>query len=187
MEDIDSEKFNGALFPLIGIWEGNKGIDISPEPDGEEKAAYFETITIAPVGDAVNAEEQTLVALQYTQSVTRKSDNKLFHHQVGYWYLDKEKDELFYSLTIPRAMCVLAQGRWAVKGNVTEYELVAHLDDKHYGIIQSKFLEEKATTRAFQMQLSVDGDTMRYKMLTNLHIYGRDFEHTDENILTRVV
>lgn len=187
MEDIDSKEFNGALFPLIGIWEGNKGMDTSPEPDGEEKAAYFETITIAPVGDAVNAEEQTLVVLQYTQSVTRKSDNKLFHHQVGYWYLDKEKDELFYSLTIPRAMCVLAQGRATVKGAVTEYELVANIDDKNYGIIQSKFLEKKATTRSFQMQLSVEGNTMRYKMLTNLFIYGRDFEHTDENILTRVV
>ena len=31
----------GPLAALIGVWEGNKGVDIAPEPNGEETNPYF--------------------------------------------------------------------------------------------------------------------------------------------------
>jgi hypothetical protein len=36
----------GPLEELIGLWQGDKGTDIAPEPDGTEISPYFETITL---------------------------------------------------------------------------------------------------------------------------------------------
>ncbi len=175
----------GILANLIGTWEGDKGLDISPEKVGEEKSPYFETLTIEPVGDATNAGEQTLMVLSYKQIVSRISDGKVFHHQTGYWYWDKSNNDILYSLTIPRAVSVLARGKGQAKGSKQEFAVRATAQDKNYGIIESAFMTAKASTREFEMDLSVEGDSMQYTMKTKLHIYGRDFLHTDINTLTR--
>lgn len=175
----------GILANLIGTWEGDKGLDISPEKVGEEKSPYFETLTIEPVGDATNAGEQTLMVLSYKQIVSRISDGKVFHHQTGYWYWDKSNNDILYSLTIPRAVSVLARGKGQAKGSMQEFAVRATAQDKNYGIIESAFMTSKASTREFEMDLSVEGDSMQYTMKTKLHIYGRDFLHTDINTLTR--
>lgn len=175
----------GILANLIGTWEGDKGLDVSPEKVGEEKSPYFETLTIEPVGDATNAGEQTLMVLSYKQIVSRISDGKVFHHQTGYWYWDKSNNDIIYSLGIPRAVSVLARGKGQAKGSKHEFAVRATAQDKNYGIIESAFMTSKASTREFEMDLSVEGDSMQYTMKTKLHIYGRDFLHTDINTLTR--
>ena len=48
----------GPLAELIGVWEGNKGVDIAPEPNGKETNPYFESITFSTAGNVTNAEEQ---------------------------------------------------------------------------------------------------------------------------------
>lgn len=184
-DNKNHKEFFGPLFPLIGKWEGDKGMDVSPEKDGEEMSPYFETIVIEPVGDATNAGEQTLVVLSYKQVVSRKSTGQVFHHQTGYWYFEKKNGDIIYSLTIPRAVSVLAAGKAVQSGDKTEYNVKADAANKNYGIIESSFMGAKASTRGFTMQVVVEGDTMRYKMTTALHIYGKDFPHTDENSLTR--
>ena len=35
----------GPLAALAGIWRGDKGSDISPEPDGHEENPFYETIS----------------------------------------------------------------------------------------------------------------------------------------------
>ena len=40
----------GPLESLIGTWEGNKGMDISPEPEGTEENPYYETWMIRTGG-----------------------------------------------------------------------------------------------------------------------------------------
>jgi len=184
-DNSDKKDFFGPLYPLIGVWEGDKGMDVSPEKDGEEMSPYFETITIEPIGDATNAGEQTLVVVAYTQVVSRKSTGAVFHHQTGYWYFEKKTGDIFYSLTIPRAVQVLARGKATGSGSKVEFQVSADAQNKNHGILESEFMAAKASTRSFTMQLSIDGDTMRYKMNTGLKIYGRDFAHTDENSLTR--
>jgi hypothetical protein len=184
-DNNELKKIFGPLFPLIGKWEGDKGMDVSPEKDGEEMSPYFETITIEPIGDATNAGEQTLVVLSYTQIVTKKSTGKVFHHQTGYWYFEKATAEIFYSLSIPRAVSVLAHGKAPELGAKISYQVKADAQNKNYGIIESAFMAAKASTRSFELQVTVEGDTLQYKMHTGLHIYGRDFAHTDENSLTR--
>ncbi|HRP68708.1 MAG TPA: heme-binding beta-barrel domain-containing protein [Turneriella sp.] len=186
MEEQDILKvFFGPLFPLIGTWTGDKGMDISPEPEGEEHSPYFETITIEPVGDAVNAEEQKLVVLSYKQVVCRKSNGEVFHHQLGYWYYEKKTNEIFYSLSIPRAVSVLAKGNAQTKGNQVDFFVEAKKEDPNFGVLETPFMSAKASTRGFTLKVNVDGDTMRYTMNTALSIYDRSFDHTDENTLTR--
>lgn len=176
----------GPLAGLIGTWEGDKGLDVAPEKVGEEKSPYFETITIEPVGGATNAGEQTLMVLTYKQIVSRIADGKVFHHQIGYWYWDKSTGDIFYSLTIPRAVSVLAKGKAQAQNGKTQFSVRATHQDKNHGIIESAFMSAKAATREFEMDATVEADTLQYTMKTKLYIYGRDFLHTDINTLRRV-
>ena len=82
MNDDKSIEY-GPLNDLIGVWKGDKGLDVAPEPDGAEENPYFETITFTAIGDVTNAESQVLVALHYHQIVRRKSNNKVFHNETG--------------------------------------------------------------------------------------------------------
>jgi hypothetical protein len=184
-EMMNAKDFFGPLAALIGEWKGDKGMDIAPEPGGEEHSPYYETILIEPVGDATNAEEQTLGVLSYKQVVHRKSNGEVFHHQIGYWYFERKTGEILYSLVIPRAVAVLARGNATESGEKTSISVKADAADKNYGIIESAFMTAKASTQAFTMDVSVTGNSMTYKMNTGLHIYGKDFAHTDENTLTR--
>jgi len=53
----------GPLRALIGVWKGEKGIDVAPEPDGSENNPYYETMTFTAIGDVTNAESQVLAAI----------------------------------------------------------------------------------------------------------------------------
>ena len=75
----------GPLSGLVGCWKGDKGIDISPEPDdGIERNPFHETLNFEAIGDVVNAEKQTLAILRYHQAVYRQSNDEQFHDQFGY-------------------------------------------------------------------------------------------------------
>ncbi|MCX7633630.1 MAG: heme-binding beta-barrel domain-containing protein [Turneriella sp.] len=183
---MHAEDFFGPLAVLIGTWHGEQGLDVAPEPEGEARSPYFETITIEPVGDATNAEEQTLAVLAYKQVVSRKSDNSVFHHQIGYWYFDRNTKEIYYSLLIPRAVAVLARGRATAENGKWHFSVIADAADKNYGILESAFMAAKASTKRFAMELEVQGTTLHYRMQTDVHIYGRSFAHTDENTLKKI-
>lgn len=176
----------GPLAALVGTWKGDKGMDIAPDADmPREENPYFETITIDAIGDVSNANRQSLAVLHYLQLVSRKSDQKVFHHQTGYWTWDKANGEITHSLTIPRAMCVLAGGKATVNGSATTIEVQAKLDDADWGVVQQPFLRDNASTKAFRMSLTVEGNTLKYREITTLNIYGKTFAHSDENEMTR--
>ncbi len=177
----------GPLFGLVGRWEGGKGTDIAPDPEmPKEENPYFETITFDAIGDVTNANRQNLAVLYYRQVVSRKSDEKVFHDQCGYWTWDKATGEVTHSLTIPRAMAVLAGGKATVSGSAATLEVQAKLGDADWGVVQQPFLRDNASTKAFRMSLTVDGDSLKYREITTLDIYGKTFAHSDENELTRV-
>ena len=178
----------GPLEGLIGIWKGNKGVDLAPEPDGVENNAYYETITFETVGDVSNAETQLLAVLHYHQVVQRISDNKFIHDETGYWHWDAHSNLIMHSLTIPRGVCVLAGGQYHAHTNgTTVLEVSAGLDNKDWQIIQSPFMNENARTTAFEHKIILKGNTLKYTEKTTVDIYGKIFEHTDENELTREI
>lgn len=177
----------GPLKGLIGTWKGDKGLDVAPEPDGEENNAYYETIEFTAIGDVTNAESQVLAALHYRQMVQRISDNKVIHDETGYWMWDQETGALMHSLVIPRGVCVLAGGKYAgeknTEGNVI-LQVAANVDDKNWKIIQSSFMQENARTTDFRHQITVGDGKLSYSETTIVEIYGKVFEHTDKNELT---
>lgn len=178
----------GPLTFLIGSWQGDKGLDISPEPDGKEENPYYETLTYTAVGDVTNAGSQKLSVIRYQQTVRRKSDDEVFHDETGYWMWDEENSTVMHSLVIPRAVCVLAGGRWVESDHAEKgisIAVSASLEDSDWGIIQSPFMRDHAKTVEFRHSISVDKEKLAYSETTVLEIYGKTFEHTDRNELAR--
>jgi len=178
----------GPLTGLIGIWKGNKGLDVAPEPDGVENNPYYETITFEAIGDVTNAESQVLAALHYRQVVQRKSNDKVFHDETGYWMWDKQAGVIMHSLTIPRAVSVLAGGSHNSQkepdGSIV-LEVSADLNNKDWQIIQSPFMRDNARTTEFRHRISINNNKLTYSETTIVDIYGKVFEHTDDNELLR--
>ncbi len=175
----------GPLSGLIGTWKGEKGIDIAPEPDGVENNPYYETITFTAIGDVENAETQVLSALHYRQIVQRKSNNKVFHDETGYWMWDETSHLIMHSLTIPRGVGLLAGGTSKKTDNGVVLEVSASEDDEDWQIVQSPFMLQNARTVEFRQSINVTDDRLSYKETTILEIYGKRFEHTDENEMVR--
>jgi hypothetical protein len=176
----------GPLACLIGVWTGSDGMDVAPEPDDDEHNPYYETLVFEAAGDVTNAEEQVLSILRYHQEVRRKSNDKVFHDQVGYWTWDPATDVVVQTLTIPRAVTLLAGGKALVEDGSTIFEVRAVDGDADWGILQSPFMQQKARTLEFRHRLIVKGDTLAYSETTLLDIYGKKrYEHTDDNTLQR--
>jgi hypothetical protein len=187
MNDADNINY-GPLSGLIGVWHGDKGHDVAPEPDGIENNPYYETMTFTSIGDVTNAESQVLAAIHYRQIVQRKSDDKVFHDETGYWMWDETAGTIIHSLTIPRAVSVLAggdhNGKREEDGNFV-LEVSASLKSKDWQIIQSPFMRDNAQTTEFHHRITVGNGKLSYSETTIVEIYGKTFEHADENELRR--
>lgn len=176
----------GPLAGLVGVWRGDSGVDIAPEPDGDENNPYYETITFEAAGDVTNAEEQTLSIVSYHEVVTRKSNDEVFHDQIGYWLWDPATDIVIQTLTIPRAVTLLAGGKATRSDNEIVLDVRASAGDSEWGILQAPFMQAKAKTTAYNHRLTLSGDRLHYSQTTLLDIYGKKaYEHTDENTLER--
>ena len=177
----NSSDFNdinyGPLSGLIGTWKGNKGVDLAPEPDGTERNEFYETIIFSEAGDLSNAEEQQLSALHYVLKVQRVTNDRVIHQETGYWMWEHGTESVMHSLTIPRGICVLAGGSVTEK-TVTEnpsiggedqqtkeqiFLVEAKLGNEQWPIIQTAFLKQKASMKAYQQKVVLSGDTLQYK------------------------
>ncbi|WP_200821205.1 heme-binding beta-barrel domain-containing protein [Oceanicoccus sp. KOV_DT_Chl] len=182
---INSVDF-GPLAGLVGLWKGDKGMDIAPESDGSKEAnPYYEELLIEVAGGATNAEKQRLAVLRYHQKVFRVSDGQQFHDQIGYWIWDADDQRVMFTLSIPRGVSLVAGGIADVDGE-TATLTVESAEGSDWGVAQSPFMRDNAKTKGFKMQLSVNGDAMEYSQTTFLDIYGREFDHTDNSTLRRV-
>ncbi len=176
----------GPLACLVGVWKGDEGMDVAPEPDDDEHNPYYETLVFTAAEDVTNAEEQTLCAVRYHQQVSRKSNDNVFHDQVGYFLWDPSTGVICQTLSIPRAVTLLAGGEAKVDGDTTTIKVKAVEGDKDWGIVQSPFMQEKARTTAFTHTIKVTGDRLEYSETTVRDIYGKDqYQHTDGNTLKR--
>lgn len=180
----------GPLAVLVGVWQGDKGVDRSPESDGEERNPYYEVISFETAGDVTNAEEQTLSVVRYHQVVSRKSNDEVFHDQVGYWLWDPADNTIVETFTIPRGVAVVAGGTLSSPASLDEelvFSVTAEAGADEFGIAQAAFMFRQARTIAFSHTLTVHGDTMTYSESTVLDIYDKkSFDHSDVNTLRRV-
>lgn len=181
----------GPLEKLIGVWVGDKGMDVAPDPElGTIDSPFYETITFTAGGDLKNAKSQVLSNLFYRKIVKRKSNDEVFHDETGYWMWDAKERVIIHSLAIPRAVCVLAGGNY--EGNNDEngkvsFEVSANVENKDWNILQSPFMQQQARTTSFYQKFTIEDSKLTYSETTMLEIYGKEFEHTDKNELIRQV
>jgi len=175
----------GPLSQLIGTWQGSKGLDIAPEEDGtEERNQYYETITFEEAGSITNAEKQTLSVLRYHQIVQRKSDAKILHNEVGFWIWDKQSKTVIRSFTIPRAVAIVAGGIYeASENSEVVLKVSAAAEGSEWEIAQSPFMKNNAKTVSFESKFKINGNKLTFYQKTVLDIYGKIFDHIDENEL----
>lgn len=182
---IDGMDF-GPLASLVGTWKSveSGGVDVAPAQEGTEQGKgapavtpFYETITFEVAADAVNASEQSLVALYYKQEVFRKSDDSKFHDQRGYFIYDQENQIVYNSFCVPRTTCVTAEG---TAGKTMT------LKASNRGIAESNYMTQNATTTDFTMTINIEDDKLTYSQNTALNIYGSDFSHTDSSTLYKV-
>ncbi len=177
----------GPLVRLFGTWRGSEGTDIAPEPDGSDNSPYYETIAFSDGDDVENAEQQMLAVVHYRQVVHRKSNDKVFHDQTGYWMWDAATKTIMHGFAIPRGVVVLAGGRFEGDANAERIELnlSSSCDSNDFGIAQSPFMRDNAKTLSFSQQVVIEGNSLSYSQTTVVDIYGKVFEHTDENRLVK--
>ncbi|MGR8949211.1 MAG: heme-binding beta-barrel domain-containing protein [Gammaproteobacteria bacterium] len=175
----------GPLIGFVGVWTGDQGMDVAPEPDEDEHSAYYERLIFEPAGDVDNADSQEIVMLRYNQTVMRKRNDEVFHNEAGFLSWDAERALIMQSFAIPRGLALVAGGTAESADGVVLISLEAAAEDPQWSISQSPFLTEKARTSRFTRTYRLEGDTLTYEQTTSLEIYGRKMAHTDTNILTR--
>ena len=188
MNSIINNVDYGPLAQLLGKWVGNKGQDNAPDANANpDVSAFTDEMTFTVSGPAENAEEQQLVSVKYHHVVRKLENGHIYHDQIGHWIYEKSTNTIMHSLTIPRAVCLLAGGEYQEDDGKSLFNVEAKAGSESFGIVQSPFMLEKAKTKAFKMNLSVKGNELNYNQVTSLHIYGKDFEHTDRSTLFRVI
>ncbi len=187
MSTIINDVDYGPLAQLIGKWVGNKGLDNAPDANANpDKTMFTDEIVFTASGPANNAEEQDLVSIKYHHVVRKLENGHIFHDQIGHWIYEKSTNIIMHSLSIPRAVCLLAGGEYQENNGESIFNVEAKAGSDTYGIVQSPFMLKKARTEAFKMSLIVKGNELNYHETTSLHIYEKDFEHTDKSTLFRV-
>ncbi len=176
----------GPLTPFVGTWKTapSPGVDVAPGQTGtavgrggKAVSPFYETITFTPNIPVTNNSVQNLESVFYHEAVYRTTNNHWFHDQIGYLTWDTTNNLVYDTFCLPRAVCVVAEGK---PGKT----LV--LTTKSQGIAQTQYMVHNDQTNFVKITLSVSGNTMKLKYVTHLFVYGKPFDHTDEDTLTRV-
>jgi hypothetical protein len=175
----------GPLAALLGTWKTvpSTGVDVAPgqAPDAPKGAKavspFYEIITITPNIPDTNNSAQPLISVFYHQAVYRTTNNHLFHDQIGYLTYDKTNNLVYDTACVPRAVCFVAEGR---PGNTMI------LTTKSQGIAQTQYMVHNDSSNSVKITLALSGNTLKYKYETHLFVYGKPFDHTDEDTLTKV-
>lgn len=183
--DVDTLRNLGPLRALAGSWEGAKGMDVNPKPDGPEHQGFIERITLEPIDPQTNG-PQLYYGLRYHTRVVKPGEVQAYHDQVGYWLWEPATRTVILTLAIPRGQVALAMGQAAP--DAKSFEVAAARGTTVAGICSQPFLEEAFRTDSFRMKVTANPDgSWSYYEDTLLMIRGKEpFHHTDENTLFKI-
>ncbi len=184
--DVHTLRNLGPLAPLAGIWEGTRGLDVNPKPEGSKKQAFVERIELQPIDPQTNG-PQLLYGLRYHTHVVKPGQIETYHDQIGYWLWEPATGNLIQTLAIPRGQVAMAFGR--ADKDAKTFELVASRGTQTNGICSNPFLDHAFCTVEYRIRVSVNDDgSWSYDEDTVLVIPGRSepFHHTDRNTLSRI-
>jgi hypothetical protein len=184
--DVNTLANLGPLTSLAGIWEGLRGMDVNPKPEGPRRQAYLEHIELQPIDPQANG-PQLFYGLRYHTRVIKPGEVETYHDQVGYWLWEPATGTVLHSLAIPRGQVALAVGRAST--DARSFEVAAQRGSTEAGICSTAFLEHAFTTLEFRIKVRVNEDgTWSYEEDTVLQVKGQGaaFHHTDRNTLARI-
>ncbi|MCF8601948.1 FABP family protein [Gordonia sp. HY442] len=180
----------GPLTPLVGEWEGDIGVDLSYHNDDDETShtSYFEKASFSPIPVQENG-QQTLWGLNYKMTAWRHGEEGMdpFHDEIGFLLWDKINGQVMRNVVFGRGIAVLAGSDAGPHDR--ELHFAAKPGDPSYGILQNKYLMERAEIQDFTSSFTiVDDETFSYTsdLTMRLVAAGVTMHHTDKNTLHRV-
>ena len=181
----------GPLTPLVGEWEGNVGVDVSyhNEDDVTGETGYFEKAWFRPIPKTDNG-QQSLEGLSYQMTAWRHGEEAMipFHDEVGYLLWEKATGQVMRAVVFGRGIACL-QGATA-KPRARSIAFKATPGAPDYGILQNRYLLERAELRSFSTTFTFNKDgSFSYSsdlVLKLAALGGKEMHHTDRNTLHRV-
>ena len=180
----------GPLTPLVGEWEGDAGVDLSYHNTDDEtnETGYFERAWFKPIPKTENG-QQALEGLTYQMTAWRHGEEAMdpFHDEVGYLLWEKATGQIMRAVVFGRGIAILAGGDAKPRDTVLHFDAVP--GSPNYGILQNKYLSERAQLMDFKSTFTiVDADTLSYTadLVLKLAATGAEMHHTDKNTLHRV-
>lgn len=181
----------GPLTPLVGEWEGNAGVDLSyhNKDDDTTQTGYFEKAWFHPIPVQENG-KQSMEGLNYKMTAWRHGEEAMdpFHDEVGYLLWEKATGQVMRVVVFGRGIAIIAGGD--AKPRDTSLHFKATPGDPSYGILQNRYLLQRAELRSFESTFTINpDDTFTYTSDLVLKLAaqgGTEMHHTDTNTLHRV-
>jgi hypothetical protein len=181
----------GPLTPLVGVWEGDVGVDLSYHnlSDETSETTYFEQAEFKPIPIQENG-KQTLWGLNYSMTAWRHGEEAMdpFHDEIGFLLWDNDEKQVLRNVVFGRGIAILAGSTADNKDKVLHFN--AKPGDPNYGILQNKYLSRRAEICDFTSHFAFndDGTSFSYEsdLLLRLAATGMEMHHTDRNTLHRV-
>lgn len=178
----------GPLTPLVGEWEGNIGVDLSYHNDDDitEKTSYFEKAWFKPIPTQNNG-KQFLEGLKYSSVAWRHGEEAMnpFHDEIGYLLWDKANGQVIRTVVFGRGIAIQAGATAGPRDKKIHFK--ATPGDPAYGILQNKYLLERAELISFEsvFQFNDDGTLTHSSdlVLKLAALGGKEMHHTDINTL----
>lgn len=190
MAEILGPRRLGPLTPLVGEWEGSEGVDLSyhNEDDLTGETGYFEKAWFKPIPKQTNG-RQALEGLTYGMTAWRHGEEAMdpFHDEVGYLLWEKATGQIMRSVVFGRGIAMLAGGIAKPHDKVLHFD--ARPGDPAFGILQNKYLLERAELKDFKSTFTINDDgsfSYTSDLLLRLVATGQEMHHTDRSTLHRV-
>ena len=178
----------GPLTWLVGEWEGNGGVDVSFHNKDDEtgETGYFERFRFHPIPKQENG-QQEIEGLKYENTAWRHGEEAMnpFHDEVGYMLWDKKLGQVKRVVVFGRGIAILAGGDAKPRDKILHFKATA--GDPNYGILQNRYLSERAELKRFEGTFKLNDDgTFSYEqnlVLKLAALGGKELDHTDKNTL----
>lgn len=180
----------GPLTPLVGEWEGDAGVDLSYHNTDDEtsETTYFEKASFKPIPIQENG-RQVLWGLRYSMTAWRHGEEAMdpFHDEIGFLLWDKTNGQVMRTVVFGRGIAILAGSTAKAHDRTLRFD--AKPGEAHYGVLQNKYLLERAEIRDFKSVFTIDDEgafSYTSDLLLKLAATGKEMHHTDRNTLHRV-
>lgn len=177
----------GPLTPLVGEWEGNVGVDLSyhNKDDNTRETTYFEKASFHPIPKQENG-KQEIEGLNYKMTAWRHGEEAMdpFHDEVGYLLWEKTTKTVMRVVVFGRGIAINAGSTAEPRDKTIHFDAVP--GDPCFGILQNKYLLERAELKSFKSAFTFNEDgTFSYTsdLVLKLAAIGKEMNHTDRNTL----